>query len=68
MISRSLLFNIPYGNIENYLELLGIASKNIASYKQGEPFLEAQENGALVSSAKGEFTHAIDVFLFDRDL
>ncbi|WP_133512552.1 hypothetical protein [Candidatus Thiosymbion oneisti] len=68
MISRSLLLNVPDGNIADCLKALGITRKNISSYEQGEPFLEAQENGALVSSVKGDFTHTADVFLFDREL
>lgn len=37
-------------------------------YEQDISFLEKKESGALISPVKGDFTYAVDVFLFGENI
>ncbi|MCP4695935.1 MAG: hypothetical protein GY862_03655 [Gammaproteobacteria bacterium] len=68
MISRSVLVSLPNGDTKEYLTALGIKPNNISSYGKEAPYLETQENGALIEPVSGDFTYAIDFDLFDRGI
>lgn len=67
MLSRSLSINVSNEALPEYLQILGIKRENISSFYQDISFLERKENGAFVYPITGDFTHAIDIYLFDRD-
>lgn len=68
MISRSIYICSKNELLEDILMDFGITSDNISSYGKEAPFLENKKNGALVEQVQGDFTHAVDFDLFDRDL
>lgn len=68
MISFTVLLNCKVGSPAEALAHLGIPAQDISSYEDATPdFLVKQRNGALVSDASGDFTHSVDLFLFDYD-
>jgi len=68
MISRSIYICSRREPLEKVLGELGIAPSNISKYGKGAPHLEVKKNGALVEQVHGDFTHAVDFDLFDREL
>lgn len=67
MISRSLMIDTDSENLKSFLHMIGISDRNMQKYGDDAEFISGGENGALISETKGDFTYAVDIFLFSVD-
>lgn len=47
--------------------MLDISTDNVSSYNSQFEFLKKKQNGIFLEIVDGDFTHAADLFVFDRN-